>query len=103
MGLQGLLGTIICKSDPGSEQFKHPSERWSGMKQPLKSRGTQQFGEEIHDLQMEITEMVPRARMQIPHSARFGKGETPAQAPARAGEVKGGVIVGCCKLLNKYY
>lgn len=54
-------------------------------------------------MQMEITEMVPNAGMQIPHSARFGKGETPAQAPARAGEVKGEVIVGCCKLLNKYY
>lgn len=42
---------------------------------------------------MEITEMLPIARMQIPHSARFGKGETPAQAPARAGEVKGEVII----------
>lgn len=59
--------------------------------------------EQVYDLQMEITEMVPMARMQIPHSARSGKGETPAQRAAGAGEVKGGGIVGCCMELNKYY
>lgn len=43
---------------------------------------------------MEITEMVPRARMQIPHSARFGKGETSTgSSEGRGGEGRWDCVV----------